>query len=172
MLSDIFCVFVRNGPKTRLVFLSCSGGIWAGGGGSRNNTTSIAAATTTTTTSRKRPPPSESGTGSSHNVAVAVDVAGAGNGGKAKKKPRVTGSGNQNGATAAAGSDTSARAKVRQVFFVFFGGGKEAYSFVACLSHLTIDHASLSRRNTVPSPPTINRDTSNVRRSVRFFFVF
>ena len=38
------------------------------------------------------------------------------------------------------------------------GGG--AYSFVACLvSHLTIDHASLSRRSTVPTP---NRDTSNV----------
>ena len=26
------------------------------------------------------------------------------------------------------------------------------YSFVACLSHLTIDHASLSRRSTVPTP--------------------
>ena len=34
-----------------------------------------------------------------------------------------------------------------------------AYSFVACLSHLTIDHASLSRRSTVPTP---NRDTSNI----------
>ena len=30
------------------------------------------------------------------------------------------------------------------------GGG--GYSFVACLSHLTIDHASLSRRSTVPTP--------------------
>ena len=26
------------------------------------------------------------------------------------------------------------------------------YSFVACLSHVTIDHASLSRRSTVPTP--------------------
>ena len=31
-------------------------------------------------------------------------------------------------------------------------GGGEAYSFVACLSHLTIDHASLPRRSTVPTP--------------------
>ena len=30
------------------------------------------------------------------------------------------------------------------------GAGGGAYSFVACLSHLTIDHASLSRRSTVP----------------------
>ena len=28
-------------------------------------------------------------------------------------------------------------------------GGGGVYSFVACLSHLTIDHASLSRRSTV-----------------------
>ena len=28
------------------------------------------------------------------------------------------------------------------------GGGGRAYSFVACLSHLTIDHTSLSRRST------------------------
>ena len=36
------------------------------------------------------------------------------------------------------------------------GGG--AYSFVACLSHSTIDHASLSRRSTVPSTvPTPNK---------------
>ena len=34
-----------------------------------------------------------------------------------------------------------------------------AYSFVACLSHLTIDHASLSRRSTGPTP---NRHTSNI----------
>ena len=27
-----------------------------------------------------------------------------------------------------------------------------AYSFVACISHLTIDHASLLRRSTVPTP--------------------
>ena len=37
------------------------------------------------------------------------------------------------------------------------GGG--AYLFVACLSDLTIDHASLSRQNTAP---TFNRGTSNV----------
>ena len=36
------------------------------------------------------------------------------------------------------------------------GGG--AYSCIACLSHMTIDHASLSRRSTVSTP---NRDTSN-----------
>ena len=34
-----------------------------------------------------------------------------------------------------------------------------AYSFAACLSNLTIDHASLSSRSTVPTP---NRDTSNI----------
>ena len=38
-------------------------------------------------------------------------------------------------------------------------GGGGAYSFVACLSHLTIGHASLSRRSTAPTP---NRDTSNI----------
>ena len=38
-------------------------------------------------------------------------------------------------------------------------GGGGGYSSVACLSHLTIDHASLSRRSTVPTP---NRDTSNI----------
>ena len=35
-------------------------------------------------------------------------------------------------------------------------GGWGAYSFVTCLNHLTIDHASLSSRRTVPTP---NRDT-------------
>ena len=30
------------------------------------------------------------------------------------------------------------------------GGG--AYSFVACLSRMTIDHAPLARRRTVPTP--------------------
>ena len=40
------------------------------------------------------------------------------------------------------------------------GGGRAwAYFSVACLSHLTIDHASLSRRSTVPTP---NGDTSNI----------
>ena len=39
------------------------------------------------------------------------------------------------------------------------GRGGAGYSFVACPSHLTIDHASLSRRSTLPSP---NRDTSNI----------
>ena len=29
------------------------------------------------------------------------------------------------------------------------GGGEGAYLFVACLRHLTIDHASFSRRSTV-----------------------
>ena len=36
------------------------------------------------------------------------------------------------------------------------GEGGGAYSFVARLSHLTIDHAILSRRSTVPTP---TRDT-------------
>ena len=35
-----------------------------------------------------------------------------------------------------------------------------AYSFVACLSHLAIDHTPLSRGSTVPTPN--NRDTSNI----------
>ena len=47
----------------------------------------------------------------------------------------------------------------RRVSIVDRGGWGGAYSFVACLSHLTIDHASLSRRSTVPTP---NRDTSNI----------
>ena len=41
-----------------------------------------------------------------------------------------------------------------------------AYSFVARLSHLTIDHASRSRRSTVPSP---NGDTSNVWALITLF---
>ena len=32
------------------------------------------------------------------------------------------------------------------------GRGGEAYSVTVCLSSLNIDHASLSRRSTVPSP--------------------
>ena len=39
------------------------------------------------------------------------------------------------------------------------------YSFVSCLSHLTIDHASLSRRSTIPTP---NRDTSNMWPLITF----
>ena len=35
---------------------------------------------------------------------------------------------------------------------------REGGSFVACLGHLIIGHASLSRRSTVPTPI---RDTSN-----------
>ena len=38
------------------------------------------------------------------------------------------------------------------------GRGGGAYSFVACLGHVTNDHTSLSRRSTVPTP---NRNTSN-----------
>ena len=38
------------------------------------------------------------------------------------------------------------------------GAGGGLISFVACLSHLTIDHAFLSKKGTVPTP---NRDTSN-----------
>ena len=39
------------------------------------------------------------------------------------------------------------------------GGCGGGYSFVACLGHLIVRHASLSRRSTVPIP---NRDTSNM----------
>ena len=39
------------------------------------------------------------------------------------------------------------------------GGGGGAYSFVACLSHFTIDRASLSRRST---DLIHNRDTSSI----------
>ena len=46
------------------------------------------------------------------------------------------------------------------------GGGGRAYSFVACLNHLTIDHASLSRRSTVPTP---DRDTSNIWALIKLF---
>ena len=41
-----------------------------------------------------------------------------------------------------------------------------AYSLVACLDHSTIDHASLSRRRTVPIP---NRDNSKIWALVTFF---
>ena len=41
----------------------------------------------------------------------------------------------------------------------FLGGGGGGYSFVACRGHLTIAHASLSRRSTLPAP---SRDTSLV----------
>ena len=59
--------------------------------------------------------------------------------------------------------------------FLAFGGassgslsaaGGEAYSFVACLHHSTIDHASLSRRGAVP---TSNRETSNIWALITFF---
>ena len=45
------------------------------------------------------------------------------------------------------------------------GEGGGAYSCVACLSFLTIDHAFRSRRSTVPTP---NRDTSNVWSLITF----
>ena len=47
------------------------------------------------------------------------------------------------------------------------GGEGGAYLLVACLSHLTIDHASLSRRSTVPTP--ISGDTSNIEALITFF---
>ena len=56
------------------------------------------------------------------------------------------------------------RSLTHLVFFCF--GGGRAHSLIACLSHLTIDHASLSRRSTVPAR---NRDTSTFGRSLRFF---
>ena len=45
------------------------------------------------------------------------------------------------------------------------GGGGGGYAFAACLSRLTLDHASLSRRSTVPTP---NRDTANVWALIMF----
>ena len=62
------------------------------------------------------------------------------------------------------GIKLKACAAVKGEGYVFVGGG--AYSFVACLSHLTIDHASLSRRSTVPTP---NRDTSNIWALITLF---
>lgn len=40
-------------------------------------------------------------------------------------------------------------------------GGAGEYLLIACRRHLTTDHASLSRRNTVPTPIN-NRDKSNI----------
>ena len=45
------------------------------------------------------------------------------------------------------------------------GGG--GVSFVECLGHVTVDHASLSRRSTVPAP---NRDTSNTWALITILF--
>ena len=45
------------------------------------------------------------------------------------------------------------------------GRGVGAYLFVACLNRLTIDHAFLSRRSTVPTP---KRDTSNSEVLITF----
>ena len=45
-------------------------------------------------------------------------------------------------------------------------GGGGVYSFVACVRHWIIDHASLSRRSTVPTP---NRETSNIWAIISFF---
>ena len=45
-------------------------------------------------------------------------------------------------------------------------GGRGTYSFVACLSHLTIDHASLSRRSIFY---TSDRDTANISELITFF---
>ena len=45
------------------------------------------------------------------------------------------------------------------------GGGGGAYSFLACLSNLTIDHTPLWRRSTVPTP---SRGTSNNSALITF----
>ena len=47
-----------------------------------------------------------------------------------------------------------------------WGGGEGGNSFVAYLSHLTIDHAFLSARSTLPTP---SRDISSIRGLVAFF---
>ena len=46
------------------------------------------------------------------------------------------------------------------------GEGGGGYSFVACLSYLTIDHASLSRWSTVPTP---SRHTSIIWALITLF---
>ena len=46
------------------------------------------------------------------------------------------------------------------------GPGRGGYLFYACLSHVTIDHASLSRLSTVPTP---NRGTSNIWALIMLF---
>ena len=46
------------------------------------------------------------------------------------------------------------------------GRWTRGYSFVACLSNLTVDHASLSRRSTVPTP---NRDLQHLSAHHVFF---
>ena len=53
--------------------------------------------------------------------------------------------------------DRSAHDKYKQWHIRTEGRGG-VYSFVACLSYSTIDHAPLSRRSTAPTP---NRGTSN-----------
>ena len=45
-------------------------------------------------------------------------------------------------------------------------GGGWAYSFVVRPSHLTVDHASISRRSIVPTP---DRDTFNVWALITLF---
>ena len=50
-----------------------------------------------------------------------------------------------------------------------WGGVWGAYSFAACLSRLTIDHASVSRRSTGLIP---NRDTSNVWALITLFSIY
>ena len=63
--------------------------------------------------------------------------------------------------------------KIFSVPYKIQGEGKGAYSCVACLSRSTIDHASLSRRNTVLPPlDTDNRDTSNRWALIAFFSLF
>ena len=45
-------------------------------------------------------------------------------------------------------------------------GGVAGISFLVCLSQLTVDHASLSRQSTVPTP---NRDTFDIRALITLF---
>ena len=50
--------------------------------------------------------------------------------------------------------------------WILLWGGGGGHSFVACRSHLTIDHASISRRSTALTP---NRDASNIWGLITFF---
>ena len=78
--------------------------------------------------------------------------------------------GSGRGWSAPGGKKTRIRATVslgRDGMAVRGEGG--ASSFAACLRPVTLDHASLSRRSTVPIP---NRDdTSNLRPSLRSFHI-
>ena len=56
--------------------------------------------------------------------------------------------------------------------YIYISRGRGAYSVVACLSDLTIDHAYLSRRSTVPTPNSLIETPPTLGRSLRFCHIF